>query len=191
MKRRKKPITLRSIKQLRKRTGRRPVEVPLITKKLVDEVMAQPRQVNPIHLHRLSPSSQSPSTSMSRRRLIRLTAASVALLIAVGVICLTPGADDQEKGRMTARTESIMGQEDEKTQIEIIEQPALKVEGESLRSHNHQHATVEKRHEWQTAQKPTSVQEEHGNGGIVCYGEGELSDSCDEEMVTRMLLAFL
>ena len=192
MKRRKKTITLRGIRHLWKRTGRRPVEVPLVTRELVDKVIAQPRQSSPITLQMPDSSNHAPSTLGNGHRLQWMVAASVVLLVAAGITSLIRTSEVSEAGLATAQTEPIFMQESGQalpsTDVQSIVEAATPPH---TAPYTKQDAMVEKKHEWQTAQKPIADQEGHRNGGIVCYSGGSISDCCDEETVTNMLLAFL
>lgn len=191
MRRRRKIITLPRIRQLWKQTGRRPVEIKLITKELANNVISQPRQTNPTYLQMQVSSSQDPSTLGHGHRLRWVAAACVALLMAAGIVALMRTAEVPKTELTTAQAEPLPCQENESTLPASAGQHELELERETMQNCDHQYALVEMKHEWQTVQKPTLDQAEHKNGGMVCYSGGSISDRCDEETVTSMLLAFL
>lgn len=191
MRRRRKTITLPRIKQLWKQTGRQPVEIKLITKELVNFVISQPRQTNPTYLQMQIPSSQDPSTLGHGHRLRWMAAACVALLMVAGIVALMRTAEVPKTELTTAQAEPLPSQENENTQPASAGQHELELERETMQNCDHQYALVEMKHEWQTVQKPSLDQAKHKNGGMVCYSGGSISDRCDEETVTSMLLAFL
>lgn len=191
MRRRRKIITLPRIRQLWKQTGRRPVEIKLITNELVNFVISQPRQTNPTYLQMQIPSSQDPSTLGHGHRLRWVAAACVALLMAAGIVALMRTAEVPKTELTTAQAEPLPSQENESTLPASEGQHELELERETMQNCDHQYTLVEMKHEWQTVQKPTLDQAEHKNGGMVCYSGGSISDRCDEETVTSMLLAFL
>ena len=191
MRRRRKIITLPRIRQLWKQTGRQPVEIKLITNELVNFVISQPRQTNPTYLQMQIPSSQDPSTLGHGHRLRWVAAACVALLMAAGIVALMRTAEVPKTELTTAQAEPLPSQENESMLPASAGQHELVLERETMQNCDHQYALVEMKHEWQTVQKPTLDQAEHKNGGMVCYSGGSISDRCDEETVTSMLLAFL
>lgn len=191
MNRRDKPITLRSIKQLWLRTGRRPVEVPLITKKLLDEVTSQPRRPNPTPLHISSQRHLRSMMPMPHHRLAWTTAACTAALMTVGGIWLTSTTGDEEKGLMIARTEhSIAPAPEENVILPSTSEQPLPETKKTTHTDNRQYAIPEKQHVWQTAHKPTLENEEIVYGDITCYSGGFRSENCDEKTVTTMLMTF-
>lgn len=191
MRRRRKIITLPRIRQLWKQTGRRPVEIKLITNELVNFVISQPRQTNPTYLQMQIPSSQDPSTLGHGHRLRWVAAACMVLLMAAGIVALIRTAEVPKTELTTAQAEPLPSQENESTLPASEGQHELELERETMQNCDHQYTLVEMKHEWQTVQKPTLDQAEHKNGGMVCYSGGRISDRCDEETVTSMLLAFL
>lgn len=191
MRRRMKTITLPRIRQLWKQTGRRPVEIKLITKELVDNVISQPRQTNPTYLQMQVSSSQDPSTLGHGHRLRWMAAACMVLLMAAGIVALIRTAEVPKTELTTAQAEPLPCQGNENTQPASAGQHELELERKTMQNCDHQYALVEMKHEWQTVQKPSLDQAKHKNGGMVCYSGGSISDRCDEETVTSMLLAFL
>lgn len=183
--RKKSPITLRSIKHLWERTGRRPVEVPLITKQLIDEITSQPRQYDATPF--LVPTSTQP---YPRRRWIWAAAASVLLLF--GALSLWQlGRVGYDERLVAVRVEPI-SELDEEAPSKMKDRQAPEEKRQVAQTDVRQHAPMEEYHHWQTAEElPLSIAEEHENGGMVCYSRGQIAEDCDEEMVTRMLLAFL
>lgn len=192
MKRSKKAITLHSVKQLWKRMGIRPVEVPLITQNMIDEVTAKPRQSNPMPLNMPALSQPKQIASKPCYQLAWTMVAGVLLLIGVGTFWLTRTVGNEEQKQMTAQVKHTIGR-DVGSNLPVMKELSLSdANKENTRSENPQFAKAFEKHQWQTAAKLSSSQvEEHGNEGIICYSKGHISDYCDEEMVTTMLLAFL
>ncbi|MCQ2261958.1 MAG: hypothetical protein MJZ42_02245 [Bacteroidales bacterium] len=182
--RKRTKITLRSIKRLWKRMGRRPVEVPLISQKMIDEVTAQPRQATPVPI--LIPVTSQPHHNTSKLRYRLAAAASVLLLIGTGTFWLSQTSGGEKQ--MTAQVE--FAEDSDRPVMNPL--PISEVKKEGPRDDKCQYARVVEKHQWQTATALPSCREgEHDNAGIVCYSEGRISENCDDEMVTTMLLAFL
>ncbi|GEM_PF-3386827 len=192
MKRTNKSITLRSIKQLWKRTNRHPVEVPLITQKLIDEITAQPRQTKPLTLIIHSASHPNNNAAKSRHRLVWSAAACVLMLIGAATFWMTETAGGEEQKQATAHLGITTGLEEVSAPFAVKNLPLPEAKKKTSRNVKHQQTMVEEKHQWHTVMTLASSQEEeHNNAGIVCYSEGRISDNCDEEMVTAMLIAFL
>ena len=183
----RKKITLRSIKNLWDRTGQRPVEVPLITPELVDRITSLSRQSDePLSPMMLAPSFCRHAVSPHGRK-AWIAAASLALLIAAGTVWLIRATGDEAEGREMARVVCL--EEHPSAEAVVADCPAH--ETMDVSKGKAEYTMVEHPTQWQTSQEITSAPEDFSNGGMVCYSDGRRTDNCDEEMVMRMLLAFL
>lgn len=199
----KKAITLRGIKRLWKRTGR-PIEVPLITKELINQITSQSRQSNE-EIVKIDFQFSNNVIKHSHHKWLSV-AASVTVLISIGILWTTFHMSTQFSQQDRDSKDMNVNQSVATKQMQERGLIVAKIEHSSSgksSSHviNRQSNNIKKtensfvsdsiRNEWWSDIELSPDISEHGNSGMICYSGGSLSSSCDEEMVTSMLLTFI
>lgn len=196
-----KAITLRGIKRLWKRTGR-PIEVPLITKELINQITSQSRQSNEEIVKVVFQSSNNVIKHSHHKWLS--VAASVTVLISIGILWtashMSSQFHDRDSKDMNVNQSVATKQMQERGFIVAkIEHPSsgkssshvINRQSNNIKKTENSFVSDSIRNEWWSDIELSPDISEHGNSGMICYSGGSLSSTCDEEMVTSMLLTFI